>query len=73
MIGSKHSLKPKICDVLAVGIGATNNELRNPYSIIYSLRIDQLYRSFVGSTPHISNCNTPFEAGDPSKELYAPK
>jgi hypothetical protein len=28
--GSKHSLLPKICDVEAVGMGATRRELRTP-------------------------------------------
>ena len=32
--GSKHSLFPNICDVLAVGIGATNSEFLSPYLII---------------------------------------
>ena len=33
--GSIHSLFPKICDVDAVGMGATNNELRTPRIITF--------------------------------------
>ena len=34
VIGSIHSLNPKICDVEAVGMGANKSELRIPCFII---------------------------------------
>ena len=36
VIGSIHSLYPKICDVDAVGIGSNKSELRSPYILILS-------------------------------------
>ena len=41
--GSKLSLFPKICEVEAVGIGATNNEFRTPYLLIFSLKAGQFH------------------------------
>ena len=38
---TKHSLKPNICDVEAVGIGATNKEFLKPYFLIDSLSLSQ--------------------------------
>src|SRR6187402_198682 len=49
--GSKHSLLPNICEVDAVGIGATNNEFLTPCSITSALNDSQSQRS-VGCTPH---------------------
>src|SRR5579862_5619533 len=56
--GSKHSLKPKICEVDAVGMGATSNELRTPCLAIFFLSLSQSHKSD-GSTPHISYCKIP--------------
>ena len=67
--GSKHSLNPRICDVLAVGIGATNSELRRPWSQIDFFKAAQSYL-LLGVTPHISNCKTPFDAGEPLNVEY---
>merc|ERR1712195_256763 len=63
--GSKHSLFPKICDVDAVGIGAINKELRKPCVAMLAFNVTQSQRS-EGVTFHMSYCNCPFEAGDPS-------
>ena len=52
--GSKHSLNPKICEVLAVGMGATRSEFRTPYFIIFPRNEFQSYLS-LGVTFHISN------------------
>ena len=61
VIGSKHSLLPKICDVLAVGIGATRRELRTPYfttclrNLFQSYKAcDGTYKSESGTTFHKS-------------------
>ena len=80
VIGSKHSLFPKICDVLAVGIGASNREFRRPCCFILSFKLFQLYIFLrytgslsVGSTFHISNCKMPFDAGEPINVSYEPQ
>ena len=39
--GSKHSLLPRICDVLAVGIGATSKEFLTPCFFTFFLNPDQ--------------------------------
>src|SRR5438309_2008242 len=56
--GSKHSLLPKICEVLAVGIGAMSKELRMPYFLISSRSTSHSQR-LVGVTFHISNWRIP--------------
>ena len=66
--GSKHSLNPKICEVDAVGIGASKSEFRIPCSMIDCFKACQSYRPGVGSTPHISNCSIPFDAGESSND-----
>ena len=71
-IGSKHSVLPRICDVLAVGIGAKSSEFRNPCFMMRSFREIQSYRPASGSTPHMSYCRMPCDAGDPAKVLYGP-
>ena len=70
--GSKHSLNPRICDVLAVGIGANNVEFLSPFCLIEVFNFTQSYL-LDGSTPHKSNCNIPSDAGEPSKDEYAPR
>merc|ERR1719347_382353 len=52
--GSKHSLLPRICDVDAVGIGATNNELRTPWAAMRALSPFQSKRSL---SAHSSFCS----------------
>src|ERR1700743_3716393 len=69
--GSKHSLKPKIWDVEAVGIGATRSELRRPCLAMSAVREAQSHRS-VGVMFHMSYCRMPSEAGDPLYEEYGP-
>jgi hypothetical protein len=61
-------LNPRICEVDAVGIGANNNELRNPICFILFFISFQSYLVSVsaGLTPHKSNCNSPLLAGEPS-------
>lgn len=70
--GSKHSLLPKICDVEAVGIGASKSELRMPCFCIRAFSFCQSQRPLFGSSPHMSNCKIPYEAGLPTKFLYGP-
>merc|ERR1719198_1508879 len=70
--GSNDSLLPSICAVLAVGIGATSKEFRIPCLAIRDLRSDQSHRPELGFTPHMSNCNCPLLAGDPSYVSYGP-
>jgi len=69
--GSVDSLLPIIWAVDAVGIGANNNELRTPYWDIFWRSVTQSHR-LLGVTPHMSNCNTPWDIGEPSYELYGP-
>ena len=64
--GSKDSQFPKIYEVLAVGIGATNKEFLKPCNLIYSFKLSQSY-SAEGLTSQRSNYNFPKEAGDPLK------
>jgi hypothetical protein len=49
----------------AVGIGASNNELRTPNFATSSFKISHSQR-FVGDTSHMSYWKTPFETGDPA-------
>src|SRR4051812_1437484 len=51
--GSKHSLLPSICEVEAVGIGATSKELRTPYFFTSVFSSVQSQRE-EGVTSHIS-------------------
>jgi hypothetical protein len=69
--GSKHSLKPRIVDVDAVGIGAIRSELRMPCSAIFALRPSQSQR-WLGLTFQRSNCSLPCCAGLPSHVSYGP-
>ena len=69
--GSKHSLFPNICEVDAVGIGATNKEFLTPYCFTSSFNVAHSQRS-VGVTPHMSNWNIPFDTGEPAKVSYGP-
>jgi hypothetical protein len=48
--GSMHSLLPRICDVDAVGIGASSSELRAPWINTSSFKAAQSQRS-LGLTP----------------------
>ena len=65
--GSKHSLLPRICEVDAVGMGATSSELRTPLAAIFSRRPVQSWRSPPGIsvTPHISGWRMPLDTGEP--------
>ena len=72
MYGSKHSLFPKICEVEAVGIGATNKELRTPFFTTFSRKLSQSQRPELGVTFHISNWKMPLEIGEPSQVEYGP-
>src|ERR1051325_6846218 len=69
--GSKHSLLPRICDVEAVGMGASNSELRTPYFFTSSFNTSHSQR-LLGVTPHISNWKIPSETGEPMKLSYGP-
>ena len=71
-MGSNASLFPKICEVLAVGMGASSSEFRIPYFMMDAFISVQLYRELPGSIFHMSNCNIPFEAGEPLNESYGP-
>lgn len=62
--GSKDSLLPKIYDVDAVGIGATNKEFLIPYYITSFLSESQSNLP-EGLWFHISNYSIPLEIGDP--------
>ena len=68
-IGSKHSVLPRICDVLAVGMGARSSEFRRPCFTMRAFKAVQSYRPASGSTPHMSYCRMPWDAGDPKNEL----
>ena len=72
VIGSKHSLFPKIWLVLAVGIGAHNKLFLIPYFIIFSFNPDQSYLSECAVSFHKLNWNSPSLIGEPINELYAP-
>ena len=74
MYGSKHSLFPKICEVDAVGIGATNNEFLTPFFFISFLSLAQSHLPLKSSslTPHILCWNSPLEIGEPLYDLYVP-
>jgi len=50
--GSKHSLLPKIWEVEAVGIGATNNELRTPCFTTSARKFSQFQRPLSGLSIH---------------------
>merc|ERR1719313_411931 len=63
--GSKDSLFPRICAVLAVGIGATRREFRRPCSTILAFNPVQSQRPDFGATFQKSNCNLPLLAGEP--------
>merc|ERR1719197_1152462 len=63
--GSKDSLLPRIWAVDAVGIGASNNELRQPCSA-RSLRSWAQSHREEGVTFHRSGWSSPWEVGDPS-------
>ncbi|MNL10697.1 hypothetical protein D3C87_1315040 [compost metagenome] len=63
--GSKHSLLPKICEVDAVGIGATNKELYTPSLTTFLRNASQSQRPLSGVTFHKSNWNLPFDNGEP--------
>lgn len=56
---------PRICEVLAVGIGDTNSEFRKPWMRIFAFSPSQSHKPLVGLTFHISNCSKPLDAGDP--------
>ncbi len=58
----KRSLLPRICDVEAVGMGATSNELRMPCLITSAFRV---YRSSGGLAQQRSNWNSPLDVGEP--------
>ena len=66
--GSKHSLFPNICDVLAVGIGATNKEFLTPFLSTFFLKSaqSQFPLSSFSSTPHKLCWNSPLLIGEPS-------
>ncbi len=51
--GSKHSLFPNICDVDAVGIGATNREFLTPYFATSSFKTSHSHLG-EGVTFHMS-------------------
>lgn len=70
--GSKHSFHPRICEVEAVGIGATRRELRTPCSLIWARRVVQSQRS-VGTRPQRSNWSLPCDMGEPSYVSYLPR
>ncbi|MNF98121.1 hypothetical protein D3C84_809720 [compost metagenome] len=72
--GSNASLFPRICEVEAVGIGATNNELRTPCSITSFLNEAQSQRPDNSSSfiPHILYWNSPLDIGEPSNVEYGP-
>ena len=63
--GSKHSLLPRICEVEAVGIGATSKLFRTPNLAMRSFKLAQSQRS-VGRTFHRSCDKRPWLAGDPA-------
>ena len=75
VIGSKHSLLPRICDVLAVGIGASSSELRMPQRAMSAFSVAQSQRplSVLSATSHMSYCSRPSEAGEPTNVVYAPR
>merc|ERR1740121_850991 len=70
--GSNDSLLPRICAVLAVGIGATNREFRKPCFAIFAFRAVQSHRPLFGVVPQRSNCNLPLLAGEPPYVSYVP-
>jgi len=70
-IETHHSLKPRICEVEAVGIGAISRLLRTPCLAILERRPAQSQRS-VGVTFHMSNCRMPLLTGLPSYVSYGP-
>src|SRR5437764_94277 len=67
----KHSLLPSICEVLAVGIGASNKEFRTPYFFTSSFSTSHSHRS-PGVTSHISYWKIPWLTGEPSYVSYGP-
>ena len=55
----------------AVGIGASNRELRTPCFFTSLLRISHSQR-LVGVTPHMSNWKIPLDTGEPLMVWYGP-
>ena len=72
--GSNASLFPKICEVEAVGIGATNNEFLTPCFITSFLKPAQSQRPESSSSLMFQRLcwNSPCEIGEPLKEEYGP-
>ena len=67
VIGSKHSVYPRICEVDAVGIGATKRELRSPVEALALRDAQSRLPSFsvIGATDQRSGCSFPSEVGEP--------
>ena len=65
VIGSMHSVLPRTCDVLAVGISAMLRLFRSPCFCIRAFRAFQSH-SVMGFSFHKSYCNRPRLAGEPS-------
>src|SRR5690606_10205550 len=65
--GSKHSLLPNICEVLAVGIGATNNEFLTPCFLTSLRSFAQSQRPLSSSSfiPQRLCWNSPLLIGEP--------
>lgn len=70
MNASNVSLFPRIYDVDAVGIGATNKEFLIPYFFMSSFKEFQSY--ILAYLFQRSNYKSPSLAGDPLKVSYGP-